>query len=176
MNKMIKGAVVAGVGVALLLGGGGTLAVWNAAADAEAGTIVAGDLNLTADTGTWSSDFGGAISNIADYRVVPGETLTYTQELDVLLEGEQLKAKLALTGASADNGFGANVNIDGPHLTNSAGAVVAGTVLTEDTPTEITAKTTFTFLASTSGRDSVGATYDFTKIGYLLEQQAPTQG
>ncbi|GAA3326839.1 MULTISPECIES: alternate-type signal peptide domain-containing protein [Paeniglutamicibacter] len=52
MNKMTKGALATGLDVALLLGGGGTLAVWNKSVAEPAGTITSGDLELTAGTGT----------------------------------------------------------------------------------------------------------------------------
>ncbi|MCC2594706.1 alternate-type signal peptide domain-containing protein [Tessaracoccus sp. OS52] len=177
MNKMIKGAVVSGVGVALLLGGGGTLAVWNSAQESSAGQIVAGDLNLEAGAGSWKSNLSGAISDISTYRVIPGETLTYTQPLTVTLVGDELEATLKVTGASANNGFtAANVAISEPTLANSAGDVLASTVLDEDSPETVTASTSFTFKSTTTGRDSVNATYDFAAIGYLLEQLAPSEG
>lgn len=171
MKNMIKGAVVAGVGVALLLGGGGTLAVWNAQVESNAGTIASGDLNLQAqNAGTWTSNVSGDITNIASYKVVPGETLTYTQPLGITLEGDNLKATLKLTGTAANKGFTAtNVAVNGPTLTNTAGKVLPDMVL-DDSQT-VTASTTFEFKSQTSGRDSVNAAYDFSSIGYYLEQQ-----
>lgn len=43
--------MAAGFGAALLVGGGGTLAVWNATTEANAGTILSGNINLIAGTG-----------------------------------------------------------------------------------------------------------------------------
>ena len=45
-STLIKGTAAIAVGAALLLGGGGTLANWNAEANQTPGTIVAGDLNV----------------------------------------------------------------------------------------------------------------------------------
>lgn len=175
MNKMVKGAVVTGIGIALLLGGGGTLAVWNASAEATQGSVVSGDLDLTAETGAWMSNLSGAIADITEYQVIPGETLTFTQKLDVQLEGDELAATLAVTGVPTPGEFLAkNVTVTGPLLTNATGAEVPkSTVLTEANDGVYTASTTFAFLGTTTGRDSVNATYDFSSIGYKLEQLAP---
>lgn len=172
MNKMIKGAVVAGLGVALLLGGGGTLAVWNAEQEANAGSIVAGDLNLTAETGAWTSSATGTIANIDDYRVVPGEKLSYTQTMDVTLTGDAMSATLKTVGVDNNSDFNAaNVKVVGPVLTNTAGQVQPSTELTESQ--KVTATVTFEFLSTTTARESVNATHDFSKVGFQLEQKAP---
>lgn len=178
MNKMIKGAAVAGLGVALLLGGGGTLAVWNADQESSAGTIVAGNLDLQSGAGQWTSNLSGAIADISAYRVVPGETLTYAQPLEITLLGDELTATLTVTGADTNSGFvPANVEVSGPVLTtDDDGQVVPGSVLTEDTPSDVTATTTFKFLSTTTGRESTNAAYDFSGVGYLLEQQVPSEG
>lgn len=177
MNKMIKGAALAGLGIALLLGGAGTLAVWNDAVETDAGAIVSGDLEVTADKGEWTSSITGTVADIASYRVVPGETLTYSQPLTVVLEGDALEATLEVTGAGQNNGFTpASVEVSPALLTNSAGQVLPGTVLTEDSPDAVTASVSFGFKAETTGRDSVNASYDFSQIGFVLEQQAPSEG
>lgn len=177
MNKMTKGALGAGLGVALLLGGSGTLAVWNADQAGAAGTIVSGDLNLDGAPGTWTSNLSGAVADITAYKVVPGEVLTYTQPLEVTLDGDELTAKLTTTGAGVNNGFKPeNVAVSGPVLTSASGTVLPTTVLDESSPSDITATITFSFLSSTSGRDGVNASYDFSQVGFLLEQQAPVAG
>jgi alternate signal-mediated exported protein len=50
-SALIKGTAAIAVGAALLLGGGGTLASWNASDTQSPGTITAGDLNVVAATG-----------------------------------------------------------------------------------------------------------------------------
>jgi len=174
MKNMTKGAIVTTLGVALLLGGGGTLAVWNAEQNASAGTIAAGELSLKADAGQWTNA-AGTVVNIATYKVVPGDKLTYTQPVTVTLNGSNLSATLKTTGTSVNNGFtAANVVVSQPTLRNTAGQVLPTTVLknTQD----VTASTTFEFKSTTTGRDSVNAKYDFSSVGYYLEQQAPTAG
>lgn len=171
MKKMLKGAALTGFGVALLLGGGGTLAVWNASATAEAGQIVAGDLNLTAGTGHWSSDLSGGIADISTYRVVPGETLTYAQSLTVTLVGDQLEARLATTGVpNFDNAW---ITVD-TSIEGEDGEILPTDILTSNPqPQDVTAFTTFEFSDETPGREAIRQSFDFRGVGYTLEQIAP---
>jgi len=174
MNKMAKGAIAAGVGVILLAGGGGTLATWNQANNASMGSVVSGDLNLVAGAGVWKNAANTTIPNIADYKVVPGDTLTYTQPLTVTLTGNLMTAKLAVTGASAANGFGDQGVVSATTLTNARnGQVLPDAVLVPADSGQVTATTTFTFKSTTTGRDAVNSSVNLGGIGYKLEQQAP---
>lgn len=178
MKNMTKGALATAVGVALLLGGGGTLAVWNDQAQSNAGEIAAGNLDLEAGAGAWSSNVSGSIADISSYRVVPGETLTYSQPLTVTLVGDKLAATLKVTGADANHGFEPGTfTLGAPTITKGGITLPADQVLKPgDDLSDVVASVTFAFNASTTGRQSVNATYDFSGIGYYLEQQAPTAG
>ncbi|MBB5749540.1 alternate-type signal peptide domain-containing protein [Micrococcus sp. TA1] len=183
MKKMTKGAIVTGLGVALLLGGGGTLAVWNDSVKTDAGTIVSGDLNLEAVEGSakWTTNVAGApaIGEITDYRVVPGETLTFTQQLDIDLDGDHLDAMLTATGGknNAQNPFlDKNIVVSQVTVTDAKGKDMKADKLTEADSGIVTAKTTFTFKEETDGRDSVNAKYDFGGVQYVLTQQPPALG
>ena len=44
MNKLVKGAVAGAAGIALLLGGAGTFALWNASTNVSTGSISTGTL------------------------------------------------------------------------------------------------------------------------------------
>jgi alternate signal-mediated exported protein len=176
MKKMTKGAIVTGLGVALLLGGGGTLAVWNATDGAEAGTIAAGDLNLDAKPGKWTSSLSGGIENIADYRVIPGEELTFTQAVDVTMVGDNLEADLAVTGVNAINDtFGSGtLTVKSYSIKDSSGTQVVNAqkgLQTEVVDGEYTASATFAFDATE--RQSTGATLNLSGIGYQLTQRNP---
>jgi alternate signal-mediated exported protein len=177
MKKMTKGAIVTGLGVALLLGGGGTLAVWNDSAVSQAGPVVSGDLDLKdPEAGVWT-DAAGTPVTIASYKVVPGDTLTYTQTVTPILDGDKLNAKLTVTGVEALKAQESkNITISDPVLTNTAnGTVKPDTVLTKaDSNKPVTAKTTFTFSKDATLRENVNETWKFSSIGYYLEQQAPT--
>ncbi len=173
MNKMAKGAIATGVGVILLVGGGGTLATWNQASNASMGQVVSGDLNLAADAGAWTNASGTTV-DVAKYKVVPGDTLTYTQPLTVTLTGDLMVAKLAVTGATANNGFDANAVATTTTLTDAAKkTVLPETKLVPVNSGEVIASTTFTFKENTKGRDAVNSSYNFSGIGYDLVQQAP---
>lgn len=174
MNKMTKGAIATGVGIVLLVGGGGTLATWNQAQSASMGKVVAGDLNLVpATAGVWTNA-SGTVVNVANYKVVPGDTLTYAQPLNLTLAGDLMVARLAVTGASAADGFGANATVSATTLTKSDNKVISATDdLRPADSGVVTATTTFTFNKSTTDRNAVAASVDLSGIGYALTQQAP---
>jgi alternate signal-mediated exported protein len=107
MNKFTKASIATGAGIVLLLGGAGTFALWNDDAAVDAGTIQSGVLTLDEGTvsGAWYRVVGTVdgtsivddvlISDIADYRIVPGDKLVYkVSGLTVTARGDNLKAKL----------------------------------------------------------------------------------
>ena len=181
MKKMTKGAIVTGLGVALLLGGGGTLAVWNTEKSAEAGIIASGQLDLEPGTGTWTTAAGTEV-DIETYKVVPGESLTYTQPLTVTLEGDNLSAELSIIGLPVNGAGGAaafdqnEIEYTMPALEDEEG----NNVLEDSTLTSqelrgtqtLTATSTFTFKENAEG--SMNAALDLGDVGYRLEQQAPS--
>lgn len=173
MNKMTKGALSIGVGAALLLGGGGTLAVWNAEATVAPGTIAAGDLNITAGAGTWTNAAGKTI-DINNYKVVPGDVLTFTQALDMTLVGDQMKAKLEFVTDSPKNGF---TNSQEPQVGLFQGVDAAGkplplnpTSLTAANDGEVLAKAVFTFNSQTGARVDANATLGLGTTKFTLTQ------
>jgi alternate signal-mediated exported protein len=178
MNKMAKGVIATGVGIILLAGGGGTLATWNQAENASMGSVVAGDLNLTALAGTWKNAKNEPITNIAAYKVVPGEVLTFTQNLDVILKGNLMAANLTVTGLPEAQ----TTNEVTVATVLTQGAVALPSTLTQanaDGKT-VTATTTFTFnqALGTLGDpvlnlQAVNKTYNLAGIGYKLVQLAP---
>lgn len=114
MKKSTKGALAAVGAAALLLGGAGTLAYWNATATVGGATIQAGELKLT-DTDTcanvaWELDGGedepNATFDPATDRVVPGDVLTKTCNFGVLAKGEHLRATVEATGGTASGALG----------------------------------------------------------------------
>lgn len=167
---LIKGTAAIAVGAALLLGGGGTLAWWNAADSAAPGTVIAGDLNVVAGAGVWK-DRAGTTINIASYKVVPGDKLTFTQTLNVTLSGDKMAANLTATGTGAVNGFTPdNVIVSTPVLT-SGGTTITNPLTTSGT---VTATITFEFLSSTTNRADVSATYNLGNVAFTLQQVTQT--
>lgn len=171
-TTLVKGSAAIALGAALLLGGGGTLANWNAAATQTPGEIVAGDLNLvnTTSTGVWK-DRAGATIDITTYKVVPGDKLTFTQDLTVTLKGNKMAAEIATTGIDAEvSGFTAtNVSVSEPVLTVGVTPVSNPLVASVGTQT-VTATITFEFLSTTNNRADVNQTYNFNNVGFTLEQ------
>jgi alternate signal-mediated exported protein len=117
MNKLVKGAVATAAGVALLMGGAGTFAYWNASTGITGGTIVAGQLTVadaTPSDGVWTVKKNGTgtavVVALSSYKASPGDVLTYTKSVKVTATGDNLTAALSLapgsisasTGGAAD--------------------------------------------------------------------------
>ena len=169
-SALIKGTAAIAVGAALLLGGGGTLASWNASDAGTPGTVVAGDLNVQAAAGVWT-DRNGAPVTISTYKVVPGDKLTYTQVLNVTLTGNKMAANITATGTGAVDGFTAgNVVVTDPVLT-IGGNPVSSPLTTSGT---VTATITFEFKSTTTGRTDVTKTYNFGNVAFALNQITQT--
>lgn len=174
MNKMTKGAIVTAAGVMLLIGGGGTLAVWNVQQNAAVGTVAAGDLNLVAGAGVWTVAGQAEAIDISTYRIVPGDTLTYTQNVDITLDGDNISANLTVVNAAGVNtGFTQGTYTTSPVTLAKDGAPIANPLDEDDDVTNAVASVSFDFLTTTAGRDSVDATYDFSAVAFKLEQIAP---
>jgi len=168
-TTLIKGSASVALGAALLLGGGGTLANWNASATQAPGTIVAGDLNVVNGVGAWTDRNGDPVT-ISTYKVVPGDLLTFTQDLNVTLAGNKMAAEIATSGITATNGFTpANVTVSAPVLTLGGSAVSNPLTATGATQT-VKATITFEFKAATAARADVNATYNFNNVGFTLTQ------
>lgn len=169
MNKMTKGALATGLGAALLIGGGGTLAVWNTTAEQQAGSIANGDLQLTANQGTWTNSKGAI--NLSTYKAVPGDKLTFTQPVTVALDGDLMKAHLTVTDKLTAPETAAYLQVGETTLKDSTGNTVTES-LTKDSDGVYTASVTVTFVSTTSGTSATKATNNLGKIGFKLEQDA----
>lgn len=100
MNKLVKGAIATGVGVVLLMGGAGTLAYWNAGTNLGTATITAGQLSVSpVANGAWKNGAAN-ISSIGAFRTVPGDTLTYTQDVTLNASGDNLKFTVGLAAGA----------------------------------------------------------------------------
>ncbi|MGV8884218.1 MAG: alternate-type signal peptide domain-containing protein [Microbacteriaceae bacterium] len=103
MNKLVKGAIATAAGIALLMGGAGTLAFWSDAENITGGTITAGNLDISTPatapaTDGWKS--GTTAINLATYKIIPGSTITYTKTFNVTAVGNGLTATAALGNQS----------------------------------------------------------------------------
>jgi len=124
-----RNAVIAAATGALLLVGGSTYALWSATDGAAGGSITAGNLDLAAiasnawdvssdrtdqtDTVTTEASAadsvtaialtgapqGHAIADLADWQIVPGDTVALTFPYKLTLLGDNLVASLTMAGA-----------------------------------------------------------------------------
>jgi len=122
MNKFAKGSIAAGVGIVLLLGGGGTFALWNGTAAINSATVTSGKLTLTkSGTGAWNTN---------PAKWVPGDTFTYTDTLTVTAVGDNIEATLALDeGTITSGGAGGAALKAALEIETAVGAVTGGTLV-----------------------------------------------
>lgn len=107
MRNSAKGVLAASAAVALLVGGGGTLAFWQDVEAFGGDTINSGSLSLGDVTcGSWMYDTegGGGEFTVASDVIVPGDTLTRTCTSTIVAEGDHLVADVAVTDGSINPG------------------------------------------------------------------------
>jgi alternate signal-mediated exported protein len=176
-STLIKGSAAIALGAALLLGGGGTLANWNAQATTTPGTIVAGDLNVeNVVAGVWT-DRAGATIDITTYKAVPGDKLTFKQNLKVTLVGDKMSANVATTGVTdPTNGFTDGSVTVSPVALSIGTTPVANPLGATGSIQTVTASVTFEFLATTANRVDVNKSYNFNNVAFQLTQQVTAPG
>lgn len=136
MKKITKAAIVGTVGAALLVGGAGSLAFWTDSSTGPQVEIQSGQLDLgsVAAGGTWTiqqnatgvgpAQAQSAVFDPANDLIVPGDVLTTTVNVPVVLEGKNLKAELAVDVDS----FVAGTSGTAEAKAALAAALAAGTV------------------------------------------------
>ncbi|GEE00126.1 hypothetical protein nbrc107696_05720 [Gordonia spumicola] len=167
MNKVMKGALAAAAGAAILAGGAGTMAAWNSNVTTNGGTVTAGQLNLTAvDSGSWTwvggTKNGQAFVPATD-KLVPGDVVRYTATYKITAVGTNLKATLTpqLGGVTGELK-------DFLTATNAGGGAV--NITSTDNNTNKTVSTDITFNASTTGTDGQTKTADLSGATVTLQQ------
>ncbi|TFD54522.1 alternate-type signal peptide domain-containing protein [Cryobacterium frigoriphilum] len=160
MNTLLKGAIAGVAGIALLLGGAGTFALWNSSATVAGGTIVAGQLKVANNpaAGVWTVN--NTVTSLASYRAVPGDVMVFTKTMDITATGDNLVADLGLAEAAisptvsstpADIALadylieGAVLTATGSGINTVAGVttITAGTAGINAQPVTVTATITF---------------------------------
>jgi len=96
MNNKIKAAAAAAVAGVLLMGGYGTLAEWKDAVVLSEGTVRSGELKLSdATPGVWTDVSNPELPiDIATFKIVPGDELTYKTSATISASGDNLTATL----------------------------------------------------------------------------------
>ena len=141
MNKLVKGSIAGAAGIALLLGGAGTLATWNSASTVSApGSITAGTLDIAPATGAladgWKLGTGALKTSPTGFKIVPGDIVTYTKTFNVTATGDNLSAEIAL-GTLAIAPVNSATAVDAAlaaALTKSASFTVNGVATTTVSP------------------------------------------
>lgn len=118
MNRLVKGSVWGAAGVALLLGGTGTFALWSDGAElGSTEQVQAGHLYIDeVGEGVWYdvtgvdiptfedaaaldaflAEHGTPVADVDAHGIVPGDTLWYVGSVDVVAQGANLKATLGI--------------------------------------------------------------------------------
>jgi len=181
MNKLLIGSIAGAAGIALLLGGAGTFALWNSAASIAGGTVASGTLTIESDGApVWTDGAAGpAIATIADVQIVPGDTLVLTQDVLINATGDNLQAILTFddstitTDGSADEDLKAALDIT---LTATGAGVSPAAAQNEFSVTPSGSESTVTLTltvalpSSVDGVDAQGGTVDLTDLGFTLTQ------
>ena len=157
MNTMLKGSIAGATGIALLMGGFGTYAVWSDSEDLAANGVQSGDLTINTAAGSYDdANTGTANDWTAGDKMVPGDQVTYTQVFTVTGNGKNLAGTVSYTKPSLTSNFvGLTHSVD---VTSNNAAVV-------ETPADsnqfafsepfgtasLTAVVTYTLPSSTSG-------------------------
>lgn len=151
MNKNMKGAIAVGAATVLLLGGGGTLAVWNATATVTGGSISSGQLAISAAsaTGDWyhfdgstdCADYAADTPLVANYTLVPGDDVIYcVQDLTITAQGTNLYFTADISGGAFEVLDGATDITAAVKAGSVAGLTVTGDIST-DIPGTLTTST-----------------------------------
>lgn len=156
MNKMIKGSVAGATGIALLMGGFGTYALWSDSEDLAQNGVQSGDLTIDTVAGHYD-DFNTAAVNDwnADDKMVPGDKITYTQSFTVTGTGKNLAGTIALVPQGmSPNTFSTLTRSVDVVSSNASITKVDGTNFSFDAPfgtSTLTATVTYVLPASTGG-------------------------
>lgn len=145
MNKTAKGAVAAAASAALLLGGAGTLAYWSTTGTVTGGEFGTGALELdtlACDQAGWtvSNEVEGVVDapvpDLAAFKAVPGDVLTKACDIDIIAEGQNLRAELSIVDGAGES---AVPNTDGELVMGDADFdVLASFTVGDETVTTIT--------------------------------------
>lgn len=103
VDRTVWGAAAVVVAVVLLLGAGGTLALWTASDDVDAGSATSGMLDVTA--GTCESSWKRVSDNRAVTLILPGDVVTKTCTFSLTAAGDHMTASIS-TPSSVNLGSG----------------------------------------------------------------------
>jgi len=164
MNKLVSGSVAVAAGIALLMGGAGSLALWNDSVTANAGTVSSGTLDVSSGTaGSWSP-------NLA--KIVPGDTVVYTQTLNLSATGDNLKATVSSNIGTITNNITGSTATSTFVVKNSSNVVVIPTagVYTLNGAYTVEVTITVAFDSGTSGTTGQNASVNLSTLAISVTQ------
>jgi alternate signal-mediated exported protein len=188
MRKTTKGAIAVGAGVALLLGGAGTMAAWQLTSTAAPGSVSSGQFDLVSNTGA-TAKWGTATNattctpTTTDFpaggKLVPGDCVIYTQPVTVTASGNRLVATLTISSvantgvwsglaATSVTTMDANPAVTG---TGSPFTITPGTGTVNATGRVVT---TVIFDPATTGNTGQNSTATLNGVSLVLKQTQPT--
>ncbi|WP_245816118.1 alternate-type signal peptide domain-containing protein [Rhodococcus maanshanensis] len=169
-----KGAIAAGAATVLLAGGAGSMAAFTGGGGIGGGGVGSGSLALTqSGTPNWKDQHGSIA--ITDFRAVPGDTVTYMGSFKITATGTNLRANLAVDGASitgdpalkAAMTTSVTATINGASLPSGAGGAVI-------TPAQngkiVDVKVMFTFQPTTPSAVAQTAQINLSNFNVTLKQ------
>ncbi|MCS0645893.1 alternate-type signal peptide domain-containing protein [Curtobacterium flaccumfaciens] len=181
MHKIVTGAIAGAAGVALLLGGAGTFALWNASASSAASAVSAGTLTLSANNdGAWTDITNGRATAIDPTKalMVPGNTFQFTQTLNIGATGQDLKANLTYANQSI-TGDAALLAATTKTLavTSTSASVVqsssnSNTFVVSPSSSTSTVKVVFTVTLPSSATTGQGGSINLSALAFTLTQTA----
>ncbi len=167
MNKLAQASVAGAAGIALLLGGAGTFALWNAQAEVADTSIASGSLSIEA--GDVSAAFADGTPFTSGTRIVPGDTITITQDVTIDANGDTLLVKLGVDTGSIPNIPGVNLAVSALTADGVFGGDLNRMTAAEAETIE-SVVITGTFPASLTGSDGQNMTINLTGMAVTLTQ------
>ena len=121
MNTMIKGSIAGATGIALLMGGFGTYAVWSDSENLAENGVQSGQLNIDTAAGVYDDANTTASDDwTATDKLVPGDKVTYTQVFTVKGDGKNLAGTVTYTQPGLTSSFSPNLDYSVKVTSNNA--------------------------------------------------------
>lgn len=167
MNKLVKGSIAGAAGIALLLGGAGTLALWNDSSTITPTTVSSG--TLTIETGDIAAEFADGTPFTGSTLVVPGDTINLVQDVTIVAEGDTMLAKLDVNAGPLTSVPGVNFSFSAETASGPFGGDLD--LMTAAEAESITSVViTGTFPASLTGTTGQGISVDLDGISITITQ------
>ncbi|QDE36374.1 alternate-type signal peptide domain-containing protein [Microbacterium foliorum] len=177
MRKVTKATIAGALGVVLLTGGT-TFALWSDSANVNGGTVNSGTLALTpSGTPAWNdiSTPTPVPITIADFLIVPGDTIEYTAAFTVDASGDNLSATLDVSdpvAATGDAALLAATTVTQTFTYVGGEPVTDGAITSADDGEVINVTVTIVFDESTPGTTAQAESINLSDMTITLQQDA----